>query len=178
LKINLTVNGEGFDVEVPAGETLVELLRRVGFKSVKDGCYTGTCGGCAVIMDGRPVASCIMLAAQADGSQITTLEGLAEDGRLHPVQQAFLETNAPQCGFCSPGLILTAVSFLRGNPDPTREEVREAIAGNICRCSGYVKVVDAIMLAAKNLKQQDGAGDAGDTGRRDTRGTGGRGNEA
>lgn len=151
MKIKLRVNGKAFDVDAPAGETLVEVLRRLGFKSVKDGCYTGTCGGCTVLMDERPVASCIMLAAQADGSSITTLEGLAAGDKMHPVQEAFLEVNAPQCGFCSPGMMLTAVSLLRRNPDPTREEIREAIAGNTCRCSGYVKVVDAITLAAKKV---------------------------
>ena len=152
MRVKITVNGQAFDVDVPAGETLVELLRRLGFKSVKDGCYTGTCGGCTVLMNEKPVASCIMLAAQADGASITTLEGLADGENLHPVQEAFVEVNAPQCGFCSPGMMLTAVSFLRGNPDPTREEVREAIAGNTCRCSGYVKVVDAIMLAARKMR--------------------------
>ena len=153
MLIKLTVNGKAFEVEAPAGETLVEVLRRLGFKSVKDGCYTGTCGGCTVLLDGRPVASCIMLAAQADGSSITTLEGLAEGGELHPVQEAFLETNAPQCGFCTPGMILTAVSLLKENPDPTRDQIREAIAGNTCRCSGYVAVVDAISLAAKKMRE-------------------------
>jgi carbon-monoxide dehydrogenase small subunit len=153
LQVKITVNGDVFVLEAPAGETLVELLRRLGFKSVKDGCYTGTCGGCTVLMNERPVASCITLAAQADGASITTLEGLADGERMHPVQEAFLEVNAPQCGFCSPGMILTAVSFLRGNSDPTREEIREAIAGNMCRCSGYVKVIDAIMLAAGKLRE-------------------------
>lgn len=153
MQIKITVNGNVFDVDVPAGETLAELLRRLGFKSVKDGCYTGACGGCTVLMNGRPVPSCIVLAAQADRASITTLEGLADGERLHPVQEAFLEVNAAQCGFCSPGMILTAVSFLRGRSDPTREEIREAIAGNTCRCSGYVKVVDAIMLAAMKLRE-------------------------
>lgn len=153
MQVKITVNGDVFVLEAPAGETLVELLRRLGFKSVKDGCYTGTCGGCTVLMNERPVASCITLAAQADGASITTLEGLADGERMHPVQEAFLEVNAPQCGFCSPGMILTAVSFLRGNSDPTREEIREAIAGNMCRCSGYVKVIDAIMLAAGKLRE-------------------------
>ena len=156
MRINIKVNGKDFSVDVPAGETLVELLRRLGFKSVKDGCYTGTCGGCTVLMNDRPVLSCIMLAVQADGASIITLEGLADGDALHPVQEAFIEVNAPQCGFCSPGMMLTAVSFLRGNPDPTRDEVREAIAGNTCRCSGYVKVVDAIMLAAR--KKREGGG--------------------
>lgn len=153
MLVKITVDGRPFEVETPAGETLVELLRRLGFKSVKDGCYTGTCGGCTVLLDERPVASCIMLAVQADGSSITTLEGLADDEELHPVQEAFLEVNAPQCGFCSPGMMITAVSLLRRNASPTREEIREAIAGNTCRCSGYVKVVDAIELAARKMRE-------------------------
>jgi aerobic-type carbon monoxide dehydrogenase small subunit (CoxS/CutS family) len=156
LQIRITVNGKAFEVEAPAGETLVEVLRRLGFKSVKDGCYTGTCGGCTVLLDGRPVASCIMLAVQADGASIVTLEGLADGDELHPVQEAFMEANAPQCGFCSPGMMLTAVSLLRQNANPTRDEIREAIAGNTCRCSGYVRVVDAIELAARKMRGSGG----------------------
>ena len=156
MQIKITVNGRAFEVEAPAGETLVEVLRRLGFKSVKDGCYTGTCGGCTVLLDGRPVASCIMLAVQADGASIVTLEGLADGDELHPVQEAFMEANAPQCGFCSPGMMLTAVSLLRQNANPTRDEIREAIAGNTCRCSGYVRVVDAIELAARKMRGSGG----------------------
>ena len=158
LKIKISVNDRAFDVETSAGETLLELLRRLGFKSVKHGCDTGSCGACTVLVDGRPVASCLMLAPQADGSAITTVEGLAMCGKeLHPVQDAFLKAGAPQCGYCTPGMIMTAVGLLNENPEPTRDEIRKGIAGNICRCSGYVKVVDAIESAAKKLRHKDSA---------------------
>jgi carbon-monoxide dehydrogenase small subunit len=154
LKTRFSVNGTQFNVDVHPSETLLDLLRRLGFKSVKHACGTGNCGACTVLLDGRPVASCIMLGVQADGSSILTVEGLGEVGRLHPVQQAFVEAGAPQCGFCTPGMVLTAAAFLKANPDPTRAEVRDAISGNICRCSGYVKVVDAIIDAAARLRQK------------------------
>ena len=158
MRIKLSVNDRAFNVETSAGETLLDLLRRLGFKSVKHGCDTGNCGACTVLVDGRAVASCLMLAPQADGSAITTVEGLAICGReLHPVQAAFIETGAPQCGFCTPGMIMAAVGLLKDNPDPTREEIRRGIAGNICRCSGYVKVVDAIESAAKKMRDGDEA---------------------
>jgi carbon-monoxide dehydrogenase small subunit len=151
LKIKVSINGRPYDVETSAGETLLELLRRLGFKSVKKGCGTGNCGACTVLLDGRPVASCLMLGPQADSRSITTVEGLASGGKLHPMQQAFIDAGAPQCGFCTPGMILTAVGLLSANPNPTRDEIRAGIAGNICRCSGYVKVVDAIEDAAGRL---------------------------
>ena len=158
MRIRISVNDRAFDVETSAGETLLELLRRLGFKSVKHGCDTGACGACTVLLDGRPVASCMMLAPQADGSTITTVEGLAICGKeLHPVQEEFLRAGAPQCGYCTPGMIMTAVGLLEDNPDPTRDEIRKGIAGNICRCSGYVKVVDAIESAAKKLRERDSA---------------------
>jgi aerobic-type carbon monoxide dehydrogenase small subunit (CoxS/CutS family) len=158
LKINISVNERAFAVETSAGETLLELLRRLGFKSVKHGCDTGNCGACTVLIDGRAVASCLMLAAQADGCSITTVEGLAICGKhLHPVQEAFVNAGAPQCGFCTPGMILSAVGLLSVNPEPTREEIRQAISGNICRCSGYVKVVDAIESAAETMRDGDSA---------------------
>lgn len=153
MRAKIRVNDMHFTVDVQPGETLLEVLRRLGFKSVKQGCDTGSCGACTVLLDGRPVASCIMLAAQADGSSVTTVEGLSICGKhLHAVQQAFIDAGAPQCGFCTPGMIMTAVGFLSENPDPTREEIREAIAGNMCRCSGYSKVVDAIECAAVRLR--------------------------
>jgi carbon-monoxide dehydrogenase small subunit len=154
LRVELVVNGQKITADTWAGETLLELLRRLGLKSVKKGCETGNCGACTILLDGRPVLSCIMLSAQADGRSITTVEGLCREGRLHPVQEEFVKAGAPQCGFCTPGMILTAVAFLAGNPDPVRDEVREAISGNICRCSGYVKVVDAIMSAAERLSRE------------------------
>jgi aerobic-type carbon monoxide dehydrogenase small subunit (CoxS/CutS family) len=155
LKIDLSINYENYVIEVSPAETLLEVLRRLGFKSVKKSCETGDCGACTVLMDGRAVASCIVLAVQADGCSVKTVEGLARDGKLHPVQDAFLEAGAPQCGFCTPGMIMSAVGLLSQNTQPTRAQVREAISGNICRCSGYVKVVDAILAAAAKLKDED-----------------------
>ena len=156
MRIDLEVNGESRQVDVAAGETLLEVLRRLGLKGVKKSCETGHCGACTVLLDGRPVASCILLAAQAEGRTVTTVEGLARDRRLHAMQEAFIEAAAPQCGYCTPGMLLTAVSLVAENPKPTRSEIREAIAGNICRCSGYVKIVDAIEKAAALLRSERG----------------------
>jgi len=157
LEIRICINGTDHIVEIDVGETLLDLLRWLGYKGAKKACETGNCGACAVLLNGRPVASCIMLAAQADGATVQTVEGLADEGKLHPVQEAFMDAGAPQCGFCTPGMIMTAVAFLDANPDPTRHEVREAISGNICRCSGYVKVVDAIMDAARRIREEGAA---------------------
>jgi carbon-monoxide dehydrogenase small subunit len=154
LQIELTINGKAYSPDVAAGETLLDLLRRLGFKSVKKACGTGNCGACTVLLDGKPVMSCIMLAPQARGRSVTTVEGLSGDGELHPLQQAFIEFGAPQCGFCTPGMLMAAAGLLAENPDPTRQEIREAISGNICRCSGYVKVVDAVMAAAGRMRQE------------------------
>jgi carbon-monoxide dehydrogenase small subunit len=158
LEIELTINGQQYHVDVAVGETLLDLLRRLGLKSVKFACGTGNCGACTVLMDGRPVLSCIMLAAQAHNRAVVTVEGLAADGGLHPLQQAFIEFGAPQCGFCTPGMLMAAAGLLSENPDPTRDEVRAAISGNICRCSGYVGVVDAVMDAARRMREE-GTGD-------------------
>ena len=153
MTLRFKVNGIVHQVDASPGETLLEVLRRLGMKSVKKGCETGNCGACTVLLDGKPVASCIVLAPQADGRSITTVEGLSQGESLHPVQQALIETGAPQCGFCTPGMIMTAVGFLEENPSPTRDEVRQAISGNICRCSGYVKVIDAIITAAQRMRE-------------------------
>lgn len=153
MTLRLRVNGIDHEIDTSPGETLLEVLRRLGMKSVKKGCETGNCGACTVLLDGRPVASCIVLAPQVDGRSITTVEGLSRNGSLHKVQEAFVEAGAPQCGFCTPGMIMTAVGLLEENPGPTRDEVREAISGNICRCSGYVKVIDAIMTAARRMRE-------------------------
>jgi carbon-monoxide dehydrogenase small subunit len=158
LRIELTINEKTYDPDVGAGETLLELLRRLGLKSVKFACGTGSCGACTVLLDGKPVMSCLMLAPQADGRSVTTVEGLSTGGSLHPLQEAFMELGAPQCGFCTPGMLMAAAGLLSENPDPTREEVREAISGNICRCSGYVKVVDAVIAAAKSIREGRGNG--------------------
>jgi carbon-monoxide dehydrogenase small subunit len=157
LEISICINGTDHIVEIDVGETLLDLLRWLGYKGAKKACETGNCGACTVLLDGRPVASCIMLAAQADGATVQTVEGLAEGGKLHPVQEAFMDAGAPQCGFCTPGMIMTAAAFLEANPLPERGEVREAISGNICRCSGYVKVVDAIMDAARRIREEGAA---------------------
>ena len=156
LLIKLTINEKPYEPDVRAGETLLELLRRLGLKSVKFACGTGNCGACTVLLDGKPVMSCLMVAPQADGRSVTTVEGLSTDGSLHPLQQAFMELGAPQCGFCTPGMLMAAVGLLSENPDPTRDEVREGISGNICRCSGYVKVVDAVIAAAKRIREGNG----------------------
>jgi carbon-monoxide dehydrogenase small subunit len=153
LEIRICINGTDHVVEIDAGETLLDLLRWLGYKGPKKACETGNCGACTVLLNGRPVASCIMLAAQADGATVRTAEGLAEAGRLHPVQEAFMDAGAPQCGYCTPGMVMTAAAFLETNPDPSRDEVREAISGNICRCSGYVKIVDAIVDAARRIRE-------------------------
>ena len=144
-KINFTVNNQTHKLSVEPNQTLVEVLRQhLGLTGTKVGCNQGDCGACAVIMDGRPVNSCLVLAVQADGSNITTIEGVETDEGLHPLQEAFVEKGAIQCGFCTPGMILTSKSLLESNPEADKEEIREAISGNLCRCSGYQKIVEAI----------------------------------
>jgi carbon-monoxide dehydrogenase small subunit len=149
LLIQLKVNDEEHDVVIEPNETLVEVLRNnLELTGTKQGCGEGACGTCTVLLDGKPVRSCLTLAIEAQGKEIVTVEGLAVDGELHPVQQAFIEYGAIQCGFCTPGMILTAKAFLDENPDPTEEEVRRAISGVVCRCTGYAKIVQAILAAA------------------------------
>ena len=149
MKIYFELNGEQQYVDIEPGESLLSLLRRLGMKSVKQGCNTGDCGACTVLVDGRAVRSCITFAAKVRGRRVTTLEGLGSPGDLHPLQEAFLEAGAVQCGFCTPGMILVAYELLSKNDNPTPEEVRAAISGNLCRCTGYRKIVDAILLAAE-----------------------------
>ncbi|NOZ00910.1 MAG: (2Fe-2S)-binding protein [Deltaproteobacteria bacterium] len=144
------VNGASREARIRPGETLLEMLRnRLGLKGTKCGCEIGECGACTVVMDGVAVNSCMVLAAQAEGARVTTVEGLARDGRLHPLQEAFLELGAVQCGFCTPGMLMSALALLEIRPRPTRDEVARAIAGNLCRCTGYQMVVDSIMKAAE-----------------------------
>ena len=148
--VRLMVNGSARAAEVQANLTLLELLRdHFGLMGTKVGCETGYCGVCTVLLEGEPVNSCLMLAVEADGGTITTIEGLEREGRLDTVQEAFLRHGAVQCGYCSPGMILSGRALLNRNPNPTTEEVREAISGNLCRCTGYVKIVEAILDAAK-----------------------------
>ena len=150
--IQLKVNGEERDVVVSPNETLVEVLRdRLELTGTKMGCGEGACGTCTVLLDGKPVRSCLTLAVEVQGQEIVTIEGLAEGAELHPVQGAFMEHGAIQCGFCSPGMILTGKALLDENPHPTEEEVRRAISGVVCRCTGYAKIVEAIMAAADAL---------------------------
>jgi len=152
--ITLTVNDERYEVAVEPRWTLLEMVREeLRLTGAKEGCGTGDCGACSMIVDGRPITSCLMLAAQADGRDVVTVEGLATNGQLHPVQQAFIDTGGVQCGFCTPGMIMAAKSLLDRNSSPTLEEVREGLAGNLCRCTGYTKIYEAVMRAARKAKQ-------------------------
>ncbi len=151
--IQLTVNGEECDLVVAPNRTLLEVLRDdLSLTGAKEGCGEGTCGACTVLLDGQPVRSCLTLAVEVQGKAITTIEELAEGGELHPVQQAFVEHGAIQCGFCSPGMILVTKSLLDENPHPTEQEAREVISGNFCRCTGYAKIVTAILKAAEMVE--------------------------
>ena len=150
MRVSLTVNGNRHEADVWAGESLLFALReRLGLPGSKNACEQGECGSCSVLLDGTLVCACLVLAAQAEGHEIVTVEGLAEEGRLHRVQEAFVEAGAVQCGFCTPGLVVAAADLLGRTPDPTNDEVREALSGNLCRCTGYAKIFEAIRLAAE-----------------------------
>ena len=150
MKLELTVNGEQYEADVWEGESLLYALReRLGLYGAKNACEQGECGSCSVLLDGSLVCACLVLAAQAEGHEIVTVEGLADEDGLHPVQEAFVEAGAVQCGFCTPGLVVAATDLLRQNPDPTDDEIREALSGNLCRCTGYSKIFDAVRLAAE-----------------------------
>ena len=150
MRIAFTVNGERRESDIWAGESLLSTLRdRLGLPGSKNACEQGECGSCSVLLDGTLVCSCLVLAAQADGHEIVTVEGLAGEDALHPVQQAFADAGAVQCGFCTPGLIVAATDLLRRTPDPSDDEIREALSGNLCRCTGYQKILDAVHLAAR-----------------------------
>jgi len=152
-QLALTVNGENRDVLVPVHKTLLEVLREdLDFTGTKHGCELGECGTCTVLVDGEPVLSCLALPIECQGREIKTVEGMAEGGRLHPLQQAFAELGAAQCGYCTPGILLTAEVLLAENPTPTRDDVRVALAGNLCRCTGYTKILDAVELAALRMR--------------------------
>ncbi len=148
--IVLNVNGREYTLDVPENKTLLEVLRAdLELTGVKEGCDRGECGACTVLVDGKPFRSCMLLAVEAQGKEITTIEGLAKNGQLHPLQRSFIENQAVQCGFCTPGMVLTASAFLAENPQPSREDAARAISGNICRCTGYTKIIDAIMQASQ-----------------------------
>jgi carbon-monoxide dehydrogenase small subunit len=151
--IRLTVNGRERTYAAGPGDTLLELLRREGFVGVKKGCEAGDCGACTVLLDGRAVNACLVLAVKADGTSVVTIEGVADGGQLHPVQEAFLDAGAVQCGYCTPGMVLSAIDLLSRNPSPSEPEIRDAIAGNLCRCTGYVKQVEAIERAAARMRE-------------------------
>jgi carbon-monoxide dehydrogenase small subunit len=148
-EISLTVNDRPLSTRIAAETTLLDFLREQGFIEVKRGCDKGDCGACTVIMDGKAILSCITLALQADGAKIYTVKSLGTWERMHPLQQAFVDYEALQCGFCTPGMLLAAKALLDANPRPTREQIREAISGNLCRCTGYQKIVDAVEAVAK-----------------------------
>jgi carbon-monoxide dehydrogenase small subunit len=150
VRVEVTVNGKRCEADCWEGESLLYALReQLGFPGSKNACEQGECGSCSVLLDGVLVCSCLVLAAQADGHEVTTVEGLAGEGGLHPVQQAFVETGAVQCGFCTPGLVVAAADLLRRTPSPSDDEIREALSGNLCRCTGYAKILDAVRLAAE-----------------------------
>ncbi len=155
IKIKLTVNERDYVVEVKPHWTLLDVIRdQIGLTGTKYGCGTGECGACTVLMDGKPAPSCLVLAAQAEGKEIVTIEGLSNGDKLHPLQKAFIEHGAIQCGYCTPGMILSAKALLDRKSNPTEEEVRYAIDGNLCRCTGYVKQVEAILAAAEEMRKQ------------------------
>jgi len=150
-KISLTVNGERYEAEVEANRTLLQLLREdLGLTGTKCACERGDCGVCTVLLDGKPTKSCLVLAVEVDGREVTTIEGIARGGELSPVQRAFVKHGAVQCGFCTPAFILTAEALLKRNPNPTEEEVKEAIGGILCRCTGYRQIIDAILDASRS----------------------------
>jgi carbon-monoxide dehydrogenase small subunit len=152
-RIKVKVNGVLYEREVEPRRLLVDFLREdLELLGTHIGCEHGICGACTVIFNGQPVRSCLMFAVQADGAEIMTVEGLARDGKLHPIQEAFQENHGLQCGFCTPGMLMTAYHFLQENPDPTEEEVRVAVAGVLCRCTGYKQVVDSVMAAAAKMR--------------------------
>ncbi len=158
----LHVNGETRECAISPGTTLLEVLRyELGLTGSKQGCDKGDCGACTVAMDGEPVLACISLALACEGREIVTVEGLADHGRPHPLQDAFDLTGAAQCGFCTPGILMSAWALLRRNPDPTRDEIALALSGNLCRCTGYTKIFEAVELAARGMRETNMAGPQG-----------------
>lgn len=153
-QVTIKANGKLHSLSLDPNRTLVEVLREdIGLTGTKQACDTGGCGTCTVIINGRPVYACLVLAIDCEGKDIMTIEGLASDGELHPIQKAFIKYGAIQCGFCTPGMVMSAKALLDENPNPTREEVKRALAGNLCRCTGYIKIVDAVLAAAEEMRK-------------------------
>ncbi len=155
MRVRFVVNGRTVERETDAGTRLLDLLREgLGLTGTKEGCGEGECGACTVLLDGRAVNSCLVLAPQVDGKEVVTVEGLAQGEKLHPIQQAFVDEGAVQCGFCTPGFIMATYALLRENPDPSDDEIRSALEGNLCRCTGYTKIVQAVRRAAKVMREE------------------------
>jgi carbon-monoxide dehydrogenase small subunit len=155
VRLTMTVNGEAVEAICTPSKTLLEVLREdLGLMGTKHGCELGECGACAVIVDGQPVLSCLLVSHECEGAEIMTIEGLAEDARLHPLQAAFADLGAAQCGYCTPGFLLTAKALLDRKPDATRDEIREALSGNLCRCTGYLQIYEAFEHAAKVIAER------------------------
>jgi aerobic carbon-monoxide dehydrogenase small subunit len=152
-QLNITVNGKEYELQVEPSATLLDVIREdLGLTGAKEGCGVGECGSCTVIVDEKTVNACLMLAIEAQGSRITTIEGLADGGKLHPIQQAFVDIGGLQCGFCTPGMILSTKALLDGNESPTDEEIKKGLEGNFCRCTGYTKIIESVRTAARMLK--------------------------
>ncbi len=154
MKIKLTINGRERLSDVPEGERLLDTLRNLGYTGVKRGCDEGTCGTCVVLLDGKPVNSCMLFSHGSQGAEITTIEGLGTPQNPHPIQRAFVDAGAVQCGFCTPGMVLSTKALLDVNPDPTEDEIKLALDGQLCRCTGYVKIIDAVKRAASLLSEE------------------------
>jgi carbon-monoxide dehydrogenase small subunit len=154
MEIRTEINGSPVTLDIAPGAILADVLREMGLTGTKTGCREGHCGSCIVLLDDEPVNSCLLLAARVEGRRLTTIEGLGSPIAPHPIQQAFVEAGAVQCGFCTPGMVLATKALLDEDPDPTEERVREALSGNLCRCTGYVKIFDAVRLAAEKLSEQ------------------------
>ncbi len=154
LKIRLKVNGEEREAEVEPRLLLVHLIREtLGLTGTHIGCDTSNCGACTILLDGKPIKSCTIFAVQADGREVLTVEGLAKDGELHPIQEGFWQEHGLQCGFCTPGMLMTGYAFLQQNANPSEDEIRQAISGNLCRCTGYVNIVKSVEYAARKLQE-------------------------
>jgi len=152
-RLCMNVNGKAYEILVKPSATLLHVLReQMGLTGTKEGCGVGECGACTVLVDGEAVNACLMLALEAEGKAVTTIEGLAEGGKLHPIQEAFVDVGGLQCGFCTPGMILSAKALLDRNPDPTDKEIRKGLEGNFCRCTGYTKIIDSVRLAAERMR--------------------------